>query len=92
ESLPWGLRLDCWYQPHHAYNDLHYSLENLHKEKRFTTQPHNPFFGLALTVIGHKKLWSRGAFYFQVGGKTVGYLEGETLQPSLIARIGFTLW
>lgn len=92
ESLPWGLRLDCWIQPHHAYNNLHYSLENLHKERHFTTQPHNPFFGLALTVIGHKKLWSHSAFYFQIGGKTVGYLEGETLQPSLIARIGFTFW
>ncbi len=92
ECLPWGLRLDCWYQPHHAYNDTHYSLEKLHEERHFKTQPHKPFFGLALTVIGHKKLFSHGALYFQIGGKTFGYLEGETLQPSLIARVGFTFW
>ncbi len=92
ESLPWGLRLDCWYQPHHAFRDLHYSLKKLHTKGHFTSQPHNRFLGLALTVIGHKKLWSHGAVYFQIGGKTIGYLEGETLQPSLIARIGFTFW
>jgi hypothetical protein len=43
-------------------------------------------------VIGHKKLWSNGAFFFQVGGKTIGYLEGEALQPSVIARVGLTIW
>lgn len=92
ESLPWGLRLDCWYQPHTAFRDLRFSIQKLHQEGHFKTQPHNPRLGLALTVIGHKKLWSNGALYFQIGGKTIGFLEGQTLQPSLIARVGLTFW
>jgi hypothetical protein len=92
ESLPWGLRLDCWYQPHTAFSNRKYSMHNLHEEGHFTHQPHNPHLGVSLTVIGHKKLWSNGAFFFQVGGKTIGYLEGEALQPSVIARVGLTIW
>ena len=92
ECLPWGLRLDCWYQPHTAFRNLNYSVEKLNKQGHFTHQPHNPTPGISLTAIGHKKLWSNGALFFQIGGKTIGFLEGETLQPSLIARIGLTIW
>lgn len=92
ESLPWGLRLDAWYQPHIAFRDLHYSIAKLHEQGHFTTQPHKPHLGLALTAIGHKKLWSQGALYFEIGGKTIGFLQGYPLKPSLIARGGLTFW
>lgn len=87
-----GLRLDGWYQPHSAFRDHHYSIRNLKKEGHFHHQPHNPLVGIALSVIGHVKTSKHSAFYFQAGGKTIGYLEGEPLQPSLIVRLGMSFW
>jgi hypothetical protein len=92
DSMPWGFRLDFWRQPHTAFRNKKYSMENLEKEGHFHTQPHDPHYGICLSLIGHKKLWSTGALYFQIGGKTVGYLPGEPLQPAVIARIGLTIW
>lgn len=93
DSTPWGLRLDFWRQPHAAFRNTHYALVDVFEnDQQFTSQPHNPHFGIALSVIGHKKLWSSGSLFFQIGGKTIGFLPGEPLQPAVIARIGLTIW
>jgi hypothetical protein len=92
-TLPWGLRFDCWYQPHAAFRHKGYSLHNLRREHYFHHQPHRGTpLGLALSVIGQIKLWSRGSLYFQLGGKTIGFLPGEPLQPAVIARLGLSFW
>ena len=90
QSLPWGLRLDLWYQPHTAFRDLDYSLKKLKIEHDFHQQPHNPRAGIALSIIGQIKMSSHTAAYFQLGGKTIGFLPGEPLQPSIIARLGMS--
>jgi len=86
-----GLRCDIWRQPHAAYNDDRFSMENLEEAKRFSHTPHDPIWGISASVIGTKKIWSRGSVFLQLGGKTKGYLPGESLQGSLIARIGFSI-
>lgn len=91
DSLPWGLRFDCWYQPHAAFQHKGFSLRHLHQEHHFHHQPpKGTHLGFALSVIGQKKLWSRGSLYFQLGGKTIGFLPGEPLQPAVIARVGLS--
>lgn len=92
DSLPWGLRLDCWYQPHAAFRHKGYSLHHLRKVRHFHHQPRDAHLGISLSVIGQKKLWSGGSLYFQLGGKTIGFLPGEPLQPAVIARLGLSFW
>jgi hypothetical protein len=90
DGLPYGLKLDCWYQPHSAFRDHRYSMKKLEKEGRFHHQPHHPLVGIALSVTGNVEISKHSSFYFQAGGKTKGYLEGEPLQPSIILRVGMS--
>ncbi len=90
QSVPYGLRLDAWYQPHSAFYDKRYSLKHLQEKDHFNHQPHHPLVGIALSFIGHKRLSEHSSLFFQAGGKTVGYLEGEPLKPSIIFRIGMS--
>ena len=83
----WGIRLDSWKQPHTAFSNTKYALAN-----ETFHPPSNSRWGVALSVMGHIQLWERGSLYLQLGGKTVGYLPGEPVQPTVIARVGFTLW
>lgn len=92
-TCSWGLRFDFWQQPHIAFSNKKYALINVFKnDRKFDQQPSHDSWGFALSAIGHIKLWHRGSLYFQLGGKTVGYLPGEPFQQALIARVGLTLW
>ena len=54
-------------------------------------QPVMNGFGGAASASATTDFFERGAFYLQLGGKTEGYLPGESLAPALIARFGLSL-
>ena len=91
-SFPLGLRLDLWNQPKVDFSDDHYSLSALAKMKFQGVDIKNSRPGLSLSFITQKKLWKEGSLFLQLGGKTRGFVPGESLEPSLIVRCGLTLW
>lgn len=50
-----------------------------------------PHFGGSASVSATADMFERGAFYIQLGGKTEGYMAGETLDGGPIARFGLSL-
>lgn len=89
DDTPWGLRLDAWLQPNVPYKANHSNnlewFETYHPQAKYKSR-----LGIACSLIGHKKLSDKYAIFFQLGGKTTGYLPGETLTPSVIARLGLS--
>ena len=50
-----------------------------------------PNFGGALSASATADMFERGAFYIQLGGKSEGYMVGESLSAGPIARLGLSL-
>ncbi len=89
-GAPWGFRADAWLQP-----DVPYKASASNNLITFDTTHQKHYksrFGGALSLIGRIKITQDSAIFFQIGGKTNGFLPGETLTPSLIARIGFSFF
>lgn len=89
-DTPWGFRLDAWLQP-----DVPYKANSSNNLNTFDYQHQAHYknrFGLALSVIGHIKMTKASSIFFQAGGKTTGFLPGETLCPSAIIRLGFSFF
>lgn len=88
DDTPWGFRADIWLQP-----DVPYKASSSNNLVTFEPRAHyKSRLGASLTFIGHKKISNASALFFQIGGKTTGFLPGETLTPSVIIRLGFSFF
>lgn len=61
--------------------------------KLFTAhaKPHNTHFGFAASLIARYQVIDKIAVMGQLGYKTTGFLQGETLKRGVIARIGLVM-
>jgi hypothetical protein len=89
DNTPWGFRADVWYQPDVPYkaNSSNNLTAAIVEQKHYKSR-----LGCSLTLIGHIKISNASALFFQIGGKTTGFLPGETLTPSIIIRLGFSFF
>lgn len=90
DNTPWGLRADVWFQPNVPYKAN--SSNNLETFDTDHQKHYSMRLGAALSLIGHKKISNNTALFFQLGGKTTGFLPGEPLTPAVIARLGFSFF
>lgn len=91
KSMSFGFRSDVWLQPNIDFQDSRYYCDQSPSEWSPRTFKQSRI-GASLSLICQKEMWSNGAFFLQVGGKTQGYLPGEELASSMIFRVGLTLW
>ena len=96
EETTVGIRVDGWYQPHTAFNDKEYSYKNLRekweRQEALPPSPYDPKLGLAASIMLRKQFGSSGSLFLQVGGKTKGFLPGESLEAAATIRGGITIW
>ncbi len=91
-SFQLGYRADLWLQPKIDMQDLRYAYSQLDKRENLHANTSDSRFGVSISLIAQKKLWSDGMLFVQLGAKTPGYVPGEGLDSSLIFRVGITLW
>ena len=92
-SFQIGYRADLWVSAsdQHARPPICFiSLEAQWKTFRRTVW--TPVIGASVSLIAQKKLWDTGMLFVQVGGKSQGYVPGESLKSSMTLRVGITLW
>jgi hypothetical protein len=92
DSYSAGIRLDVWVQPYTDFDNPRYSLAALAINHGLPSVPNDPTLGISGSFILRKKLWKTGGLYAELGGKTAGFVPGESLEASAIARLGITLW
>ncbi len=90
DGVPWGFRADVWYQPNVPYKA--HASTNLLTFDYAKQQHYKNRFGGAISLLGHIKISNGSALFLQLGGKTTGFLPGETLTPSVILRLGFSFF
>lgn len=91
-SFQIGYRADLWVQPAINMQDSQFALYHFKHKQHLQTNTLDSRFGASVSLIAQKKLWDTGMLFLQVGGKSQGYLPGESLNSSLILRVGITLW
>jgi hypothetical protein len=90
-SFQIGYRADLWVQPAIDMDQKRFTLAEF-KDHTLNANTSASRFGASVSLIAERKLWKTGSLFLQVGGKSRGYLPGESLDPSLIVRAGITLW
>ena len=91
-SLQLGYRVDLWQQPKIDMLDLRFAMSEFLTHPGLHANTPKSRFGASASLIAQKKLWKTGMLFVQCGGKTKGYVPGESLDSSLILRVGITLW
>ena len=91
-SFQIGYRADVWVQPAIDMNHGRYALSKFDHTNNLNANTRDSRFGASVSLIAERKLWETGALFLQLGGKSRGYLPGESLDPSMIVRAGITLW
>lgn len=91
-SFQIGYRVDLWQQPKIDMNDLRFALSEFASNPGLHANTSASRLGASASLIVQKKLWDTGMLFVQCGGKTQGYVPGESLGSSLILRVGITLW
>ncbi len=96
EKTAVGVRFDGWYQPHTAFKDKKYSYKSLREkwelQEAFPSSPYDPKVGVAASIMLRRQFSSSGSLFLQVGGKTKGFLPGESLDAAVTVRGGITIW
>jgi hypothetical protein len=91
-SFQLGYRADLWYQPDINMQDRQFALSHFKHTQNLHANTSDSRFGASVSLIAQRKLWDRGMLFVQVGGKSRGYVPGESLNASAIVRVGITLW
>ncbi len=91
-SFQIGYRADIWHQPDIDMLSDHYALSQFEHVRNLDANTLDSRFGASASLIAQKKLWDRGMLFVQCGAKSRGYLPGESLESSMIFRVGITLW
>lgn len=91
-SWPIGFRLDLWHQPNIDYSNLSYAVAHLADGNKLNLDIRDSRMGVSASLIVQTKLFKHGALFVQLGAKTAGYVPGESLNASPIARLGITFW
>jgi hypothetical protein len=91
-SFQIGYRADLWHQPDIDMQDRRFALSHFEQMGNLNANTAESRFGASVSLIAQKKLWETGMLFVQCGGKTQGYVPGESLNSSLILRVGITLW
>lgn len=87
-----GIRMDTWLQPYTDFNNPCYSYATWDANFKLPSVPDHHQLGISGSFILRKKMWKQAGLYVEVGGKTAGFVQGESLQASAIARVGLTFW
>jgi hypothetical protein len=91
-SLQLGYRIDLWQQPRIDMQDLRFALSEFASHPHLYANTSESRFGASASLIAQKNLWKEGMLFVQCGAKTKGYVPGESLDHSMIFRVGITLW
>lgn len=91
-SFQIGYRADLWIQPTINMQDRQFALSQFKHTENLQANSLDSRFGASASLIVQKKLWDTGMLFLQVGGKSQGYVPGESLKPSMTLRVGITLW
>lgn len=85
-----GLRFDAWNQPRPLFRDPAFAIDALPVSPSAEEDLHHKRFGLAAYLISYYPFGRRNAgLYLQLGGKSKGFLPGESLEQAVIVRLGF---
>lgn len=88
-----GLRVDGWYQPHTAFQDRRFSYQEYNQKWRageaLPEVPYDPKAGASASLILRTQ-FSPGFLFCQIGGKSKGFVAGESLDAALTARGGIS--
>lgn len=91
-SFQIGYRADLWVQPAINMQDRRFALSHFKHMENLQANRLDSRFGASVSLIAQKKLWDTGMLFVQVGGKSQGYVPGESLKSSMTLRVGITLW
>lgn len=85
-----GFQIDTWLQPKILWKEGKYSWEGIsfgYDHKEISTR----YFGMALSLFYEYFASDSYSFLLKLGGKSKGFLEGESLRQALIAQLGLGL-